>query len=71
MFTKTNSNLLYIRFIKYFWALHSLVCYLAIQGSPGGFNLLQYFSGDVLHTRDLQVAQYVVSVKSRQKNLRN
>ena len=36
---------------------------LVIRGSTGGFLLLQYFSGVVLHPRVLQVSQYA-SVES-------
>ena len=41
---------------------HSLVCCLVIWGSTGGFLFLRYFIGVVLHPRDLQVSQYLVSI---------
>ena len=37
----------------------SLVCCLIIRSSTGGFHLLRYFIGVVLHPRILQVSQYV------------
>ena len=37
---------------------------LLIRGSAGSFVLFRYFSSVVLHPRDLQVSQYVVSLES-------
>ena len=37
----------------------SLVCCLIIRSLTGGFHLLRYFIGVVLHPRILQVSQYV------------
>ena len=42
----------------------SLVCYLVIRGSTGGFLLLWYLSSVVSHPWAHQVSQYVVSVES-------